>query len=94
MALSRERVNDLAHRILEGLRKSPGVELAAEGETVRNRVASALQEWERESEALVAEARRRVLSRGRRVVEGSRAFDQLLSEELHRLWEERAARGE
>jgi len=94
MGLSRDRANDLSHRILEGLRKTPGVELAAEGEFVRNRTAAALQEWEKESEALAAEARRRVLARGRRVAEGSREFDQLLSEELRRLWTERSARGE
>ncbi len=94
MALSRDRANDLSHRILEGLRKTPGVELTAEAEFVRNRVASALQEWEKESDLLSAEARRRVLARARRVPEGSREFDQLLSEELRRLWDERAARGE
>ena len=94
MALSRDRANDLSHRILEGLRKTPGVELTAEGEFVRNRVAAALQEWQKESEALSAEARKRVLARARRVPEGSREFDQLLSEELRRLWDERAARGE
>ena len=94
MALSRDRANDLSHRILERLRTSPGVELTAEAEFVRNRVASALQEWERESDLLAAAARKRVLARGRRVPEGSRAFAQLLSEELRRLWEERAARGE
>ncbi len=94
MALSRERANDLSHRILEGLRKTPGVGLAAEDEYVRNRVASALQEWEKESDALAAEARRRGLARGRRVAEGSREFDQLVSEELRRLWDERATRGE
>lgn len=94
MALSRERANDLSHRILEGLRKTPGVELAAEAEFARNRVAAALQEWEKESDLLAAEARKRVLARGRRVAEGSREFDQLLSEELRRLWGERATRGE
>ncbi len=94
MGISRERANDLAHRILDGLKKTPGVELSVEGEFVRNRVAAALQEWEKENEALAAEARKRVLARGRRVAEGSREFDQLLSEELRRLWDERAARGE
>jgi len=94
MGLSRERANDISHRILEGLRKTAGVEFTAEDEFVRNRVASALQEWEKESEALSAEARKRVLSRGRRVAEGSREFDQLLSEELRRLWDARATRGE
>ena len=67
MALSRERANDLSHRVLEALRKTPGVELTAEAEFVRNRIASALQEWEKESDGLSAEARRRVLARGRRV---------------------------
>lgn len=94
MAMSRDRANDLSHRILEGLRKAPGVEITAEAEFVRNRIAAALGEWERESDALAAEARKRVLARGRRVVEGSREFDQLVSEELRRLWDERAARGE
>ena len=94
MCISRERANDLAHRILDGLKKTPGVELSVEGEFVRNRVAAALPEWEKENEALAAEARKRVLARGRRVAEGSREFDQLLSEELRRLWDERAARGE
>ena len=94
MALSRERANDLSHRILEGLRKTPGVEMTAEPEFVRNRIAAALGEWERESDLLSAEARKRVLARGRRVPEGSREFDQLLSEELRRLWDERAAKGE
>lgn len=94
MALSRERANDLSHRILDSLRTTPGVEVAAEAEYVRNRIASALGEWEKESDLLAAEARRRVLSRGRRVAEGSREFDQLLSEELRRLWAERASRGE
>ena len=94
MAISRERANDLSHRILEGLRKTPGVELTAEAEFVRNRIAAALGEWERESDLLAAEARKRVLAKGRRVPEGSREFDQLLSEELRRLWAERAAKGE
>jgi hypothetical protein len=94
MGLSRERANDLSHRILEGLRKTPGVEVTAEAEFVRNRIAAALGEWERESEGLAAEARKRVLAKGRRVAEGSREFDQLLSEELRRLWDERATRGE
>jgi hypothetical protein len=94
VGLSRERANDLSHRILEGLRKTPGVELTAEAEFVRNRIAAALGEWEREGEALAAEARKRVLARGRRVAEGSREYDQLLSEELRRLWDERATRGE
>ena len=94
MGLSRERANDLSHRVLEALRKTPGVELTAEPEFVRNRIAAALSEWDRESEALSAEARKRVLARGRRVAEGSREYDQLLSEELRRLWDERAAKGE
>lgn len=94
MAISRERANDLSHRIYEGLRKTPGVETTAEAEFVRNRIAAALGEWEKESDLLAAEARKRVLAKGRRVPEGSREFDQLLSEELRRLWAERAARGE
>ncbi len=94
MSLSHERASDLSRRILEGLRKAPGVELTAEPEYVTKGISSALQGWERESEALAAEARKKVLARGRRVAEGSREFDQLFSEELRRLWDERATRGE
>ncbi len=94
MTLSHERAIDLSRRILEGLRKAPGVELAAEAEYVTKGISSALQGWEKENEALAAEARKRVLARGRRVAEGSREFDQILSEELRRLWDERATRGE
>ncbi len=94
MSLSHERAIDLSRRILEGLRKAPGVELTAETEYVTKGISSALQGWEKENEALAAEARKRVLARGRRIAEGSREFDQILSEELHRLWAERSTRGE
>ena len=94
MSLSHERAIDLSRRILDGLRKAPGVELTAEAEYVTKGISSALQGWEKENEALATEARKRVLARGRRVVEGSREFDQILSEELRRLWDERATRGE
>lgn len=94
MSLSHERAIDLSRRILDGLRKAPGVELTAEAEYVTKGISAALQGWEKENEALAAEARKRVLARGRRVAEGSREFDQLFSEELRRLWDERSTRGE
>ena len=62
MALSRERANDLSHRVLEALRKTPGVELTAEAEFVRNRIASALQEWEKESDGPPITGRERMAS--------------------------------
>ena len=94
MPLSRERAVDLSHRMIERLRKTPGVTLPREREFVRNRVSSALLEWDNENEGLAAEARKRILARGRRVAEGSREWDLLLAEEMRRLWGARSTRGE
>ena len=43
MSLSHERAIDLSRRILDGLRKAPGVELTAEAEYVTKGISSALQ---------------------------------------------------
>ncbi len=94
MGLSRERAVDLSHRILERLGTVPGAALTAEREFVRNRTLQLLLEWDRESERLEEEARKRVAARGRRVAPGSREWDLLFGEEMERLYVELLGRGE
>lgn len=94
MPLSRERAVDLSHRILDRLARTPGVAVGGEREFVRNRVLQLLLEWDRESDKLEDEARRRVATRGKRIPEGSREWDLLFGEELEKLYLELIARGE
>jgi hypothetical protein len=94
MALSRERAVDLSHRMLERLKKTPGVSLLGEPEFVRNQVLNALLAWDKESDALAAEVKKRLAARARRVVEGSREWDLLFSEEMEKALLALAGRGE
>ncbi len=94
MPISRERAVDLSHRIIERLQKAGGVELSGEREFIRNRILAALLQWDRESERLADEARARLLSRSRRVAEGSREWDLLFAEEMERALSDLLSRGE
>ena len=94
MPISRERAADLSQRIVDQWAKVPGASFGAPREVVRNRVLRVLLEWDKESEKLEAEARARVLTRGRRVTEGSREFDILFAEEMTRGFEALVGRGE
>ncbi len=93
MPLSRERAVDLSHRILDRL-LAGGVRLTAEREMVRNKILQALMSWETESGRVEAQVKTRLASRARRVVEGSREWDFLASEERERLYGELLGRGE
>lgn len=93
MALSRERAVDLSRRIVERIEKEGGG-FTAEKEFVRNRVVQLLVEWDRESDRLEEEAKKRVAARGRGVAPGSREWDLRFAEELERLYVELLGRGE
>ncbi len=93
MPLSRERAVDLSHRMVERIAGSAGLVLTHEREFVRNHVLQALLLWDRENVRIEAEAKARLLSRPRKVVEGSRDWDLLLAEELERAYAALAARG-
>jgi hypothetical protein len=93
MPLSRERAVDLSHRIVERLGKTPGLDLA-EREFARNHVLKALLLWDKELERISEASARRVAARASRVVEGSREWDLLLSEETERALIALVARGE
>ena len=84
MALSRERAVDLSHRILERLRKAPGIALTEEPEQVRNKALRALLDWDRELDHLGKEIRAKIAAKPRPPVEGSRQFELLFAEELEK----------
>ena len=94
MTISRERAADLSRRIVERLRKTPGVELAAEPEFVRSRLLQAFLEFEREADSIGEAVRARLLARPRHPMEGSREWDLLFSEEVARAFSALVSRGE
>ena len=92
--ISRERAVDISHRIVERLGKTPGVTLLGEREFVRNHVLQALLSWGKENERLTDATQKKLLQRGRRVVEGSREWDLLFAEEMERAYAALLSRGE
>lgn len=92
--ISRERAVDISHRMVERLRRTPGVALGGEREYVRNHVLQALLAWDKENERLARETEKKLLAKGRRVVEGSRDWDLLYAEELERAYATLTSRGE
>lgn len=94
MALSHERAVDLSHRILERMRKTPGVTLAEEPEQVRNKALRALLDWDKELERLGRDIRAKIASRARPPAEGSRQHELLFAEELEKALATLLARGE
>lgn len=94
MAISRERAVFLSHEIIDRLARVPGVTLTQERETVRNAVVKSLVEWDREHDRLLAETKKKLLGKARKVVEGSREWDMLFAEEMERAFATLLARGE
>ena len=93
--ISRERAVDLSHRMVERLRKTPGVALAG-GARVRCATTSSRRSssWDKENERLSAETEKKLLAKARRVVEGSREWDLLFAEEMERAYAALLSRGE
>ena len=92
--ISRERAVDISHRMVERLGKTPGAALVGEREFVRNRVLQVLLSWAKENERLTDETQKKLLQKGRRVVEGSREWDLLFAEEMERAYAALLSRGE
>ena len=92
--ISRERAVDISHRMMERLKKTPGIALAGEREFTRNRVLQALLQWDKENERLSAETKQKLLAKARRVVEGSREWDLLYAEEMERAYVTLLSHGE
>lgn len=85
---------DLTHRILERLEKCPGASLGGTREQLRARTQQLLLEWDRENARLEAEAKKRLLARGRRLAEGSREWDLALADEMFRAYQDLLGHGE
>ena len=79
--------------MVERLARTAGVALVGEREYVRNHVLQALLAWDKENERLAKETEKKLLAKGRRVVEGSRDWDLLFAEEMERAYGALAARG-
>ncbi len=93
MPLSHERAVDLSHRMVERIAGTASLALGREREYVRNQILRALLEWDRENARLEGEVRAKLLARPRKVVEGSREWDLLFTEEMERAYGLLAARG-
>ena len=94
MAISRERAVDLSHRILERLRKTPGVTLTEEPEQVRNKALRALLDWDQELDRVAGEIRKKIAAKARPPVEGTREHELLFAEEMEKALATLLARGE
>ena len=60
---------------------------------MRNHVLLALLSWDKENERLSGETEKKLLTRARRVVEGSREWDLLFAEEMERAYAALLSRG-
>lgn len=92
--ISRERAVDISHRMVERLRRTPGVALAGEREFVRNHALQALLAWDKENERLAKETQKKLLAKARRIVEGSREWDLRYAEEMERAYATLLSHGE
>ncbi|MDL2716979.1 MAG: DUF507 family protein [Acidobacteriota bacterium] len=92
--ISRERAVDISHRMMERLKKTPGIALSGEREFVRGRVLQGLLAWDKENERLSAETKKKLLAKARRVIEGSREWDLLYAEEMERAYVTLLSHGE
>ena len=77
MKLSREKMVQLSHLIVKGLEDSEQVSLEQPRNEVRLRIFDLLREEMQREEKVEAEARRKITSQKRKIVEGSREWDVL-----------------
>lgn len=89
MRLTREKVVQLSHRIIEELVKLDEVEFIEDRDTIRREIVTILQALLKDEEQVDAEARKRITSQKREIPEGSPEWDVLYrkyySEQLKRI---------
>lgn len=89
MRLSREKIVRLSHSIVNVLVEGEDVEFIEDRDTIRQQIVQILQGLLREEEQVDAEARRKIGSQKREILEGSEEWDILYrkyySEQLKRL---------
>ncbi|MGH9860639.1 MAG: DUF507 family protein, partial [Candidatus Acidiferrales bacterium] len=88
MRLTREKVVQLSHKIIEELVKLDEVEFIEDRDTIRQQIVTILQALLKDEEQVDAEARKRITSQKREIPEGSPEWDVLYrkyySEQLKR----------
>ncbi len=88
MRLSREKTNRLAHQITDLLVAEEDVQFIEDRETIRREIVETLQSVLRQEEQIDAEARRKIGSQKKEILEGSAEWEILYrkyySEELKR----------
>lgn len=89
MRLTREKVVQLSHKIIEELVKLDEVEFIEDRDTIRQQIVTILQALLKDEEQVDAEARKRITSQKREIPEGSPEWDVLYrkyySEQLKRI---------
>lgn len=73
--ISREKVNQLSHVVTAALASQPGVRLANDRNNVRLEIRRKLEELVQQEERIDEEARRRIGTQKRAILEGSGEWD-------------------
>ena len=75
MRISRDKVNKLAHAVTDALAGMEGVEFVEDRNTIRLEVRRILEEFLLQEAKIDAEARRKIESQKRTILEGSQEWD-------------------
>lgn len=75
MRLTREKTVRLSHRIIELLVSAEDVDFVEDRDTIRQEIVSILQELLKQEEQVDAEARAKISSQKREILEGSEEWD-------------------
>jgi hypothetical protein len=89
MRLSREKIVQLSHSVIDHLVASDDVDFIEDRETIRQKVVTLLTGFLREEEKMDAEVRRKITSQKKEIPEGSAEWDivyrKYYAEEMKRL---------
>jgi hypothetical protein len=89
MRISREKIVRISHKAMDVLVASDDVEFVEDRDTIRQKIVLVLTETLREEEKAEAEARKRITSQKKEIMEGSEEWDLLYrkyyAEELRRM---------
>jgi len=89
MRISREKIVRISHKAMDVLVASDEVEFVDDRDTIRQKIVLILTETLREEEKAEAEARKRITSQKKEIMEGSEEWDLLYrkyyAEELRRM---------
>ena len=75
MRLSRDKVNRLAHAVTDALAEMDGVEFVEDRNSIRLKVRDVLEDLLKKEKGIDAEARKKIESQRRTILEGSQEWD-------------------